>query len=235
VALREFCDAAGVTWKVWHVTPEHMHPRTAAKDYLGDLQEGWLTFECAGERRRLADVPHAWHELSDSALAALSRSASPVKQRAPEQTYRDYSAMLGRAPERDTAPEPAPKRSVATAQSDTPSRRRIFSDPAGHVVIVGVEPDSVSGGMNLHFRRDDKRGFTLAGCPDNWDQCSKEDLIKMYIEACYNVPPPPASRAAVAPARPAFDRTAPVSFSESEAGQDDGSDTGYRRRRSDLG
>ena len=47
------------------------------------LEKGWLVFESATERRRLAPIPEHWEELPDSALPALRDTATslPPRQR----------------------------------------------------------------------------------------------------------------------------------------------------------
>jgi hypothetical protein len=81
MAVRDFTDASGVSWKVWPVTPDSLQPKTAAEDYLGDYGEGWLCFESASERRRLANYPRDWAQLSDQALCDLLAAAAPVPHR----------------------------------------------------------------------------------------------------------------------------------------------------------
>jgi hypothetical protein len=81
MAVRDFVDPKGVSWRVWPVTPEALQPKTAAEDYLGDYGEGWLCFESAGERRRLARYPLDWENLSDQALCALLAAAAIVPAR----------------------------------------------------------------------------------------------------------------------------------------------------------
>jgi hypothetical protein len=84
MAVRDFVDANGVAWKVWPVTLESLQPRTAAEDYLGDYGEGWLCFESANERRRLARYPADWDSLSDEALCGLLATAALVPARRPK-------------------------------------------------------------------------------------------------------------------------------------------------------
>jgi hypothetical protein len=81
MAVRDFVDENGVTWRVWPVTPDALQPRTAAEDYLGEYGEGWLCFESAVERRRLPRYPEDWEELSDAELCALLVTAAVVPQR----------------------------------------------------------------------------------------------------------------------------------------------------------
>jgi hypothetical protein len=81
MAVREFTDARGVAWNVWPVTPDQIQPRTAAEDYLGAYGAGWLCFESAVERRRLASYPRDWERLSDAELCALLEKAAPASGR----------------------------------------------------------------------------------------------------------------------------------------------------------
>jgi hypothetical protein len=81
MAVRDFLDANGVSWRVWPVTPEALQPKTAAEDYLGDYGEGWLCFESAVERRRLARYPEEWVDLSDEELCTLLSAAAIVPAR----------------------------------------------------------------------------------------------------------------------------------------------------------
>jgi hypothetical protein len=81
MAVRDFVDANGVTWRVWPVTPESLQPKTAAEDYLGEYGDGWLCFESVTERRRLASYPTRWEELSDQELCALLGAAAVVPRR----------------------------------------------------------------------------------------------------------------------------------------------------------
>jgi hypothetical protein len=72
MAVREFSDRNGVLWRVWRTRP--------SRDvYLGKFREGWLTFECAGERRRLAPVPASWEDLSVTRLELMCRAAETTE------------------------------------------------------------------------------------------------------------------------------------------------------------
>ena len=81
MAVRDFVDGNGVSWRVWPVKPEALQPRTAAEDYLGDYGDGWLCFESATERRRLAMFPREWEGLSQAELCALLDTAAVVPKR----------------------------------------------------------------------------------------------------------------------------------------------------------
>jgi len=72
MAVREFSDKNGVLWRVWQTRP--------SRDiYLGKYREGWLTFECDGERRRLAPVPAAWEDLPVTRLELMCRAAETTE------------------------------------------------------------------------------------------------------------------------------------------------------------
>lgn len=81
MAVRDVVDTDGTTWKVWAVMSSAIHPKTAAEDYLGEYSEGWLCFEGANSRRRLAHFPQNWDKLSDKELLRLLDSAQVVRAR----------------------------------------------------------------------------------------------------------------------------------------------------------
>jgi hypothetical protein len=81
MAVRDFSDADGTGWRVWAVSVDALQPRTAAEDYLGEYGEGWLCFESATERRRLAGVPAGWEQFPVSELQALLGRAVLVPTR----------------------------------------------------------------------------------------------------------------------------------------------------------
>ncbi len=81
MAVRDFVDAEGVSWRVWPVSPEALQPRTAAEDYLGEYGDGWLCFESSSERRRLARFPRNWETVSDVEMRTLLSAAVPVPAR----------------------------------------------------------------------------------------------------------------------------------------------------------
>jgi hypothetical protein len=96
MAVREFTDRRAVEWRVWDVTPMHMHPTTRSEDYMADLRDGWLTFESGREKRRLeAPYPAEWTTFTIPQLEELCRRASLVirrKARTPSGERRAISA-----------------------------------------------------------------------------------------------------------------------------------------------
>lgn len=78
--MRAFRDAAGVEWQAYQAERNTGERR----DHLlpVEYRQGWLVFESATEKRRLAPVPPGWTELSDDALAALCATATVQTRRA---------------------------------------------------------------------------------------------------------------------------------------------------------
>jgi len=81
MAVRDIVDQKGVKWRVWAVQRSSIHPKTAAEDFLGDYGEGWLCFESANERRRLARFPQDWDRMADRDLLGLLTKAAVVPVR----------------------------------------------------------------------------------------------------------------------------------------------------------
>lgn len=73
--MRAFRDAAGVEWRMYQAERK---PEGERRDHLlpEEYRHGWLVFESATEKRRLAPVPPGWRDLSDEALAALCAKAT---------------------------------------------------------------------------------------------------------------------------------------------------------------
>jgi hypothetical protein len=62
--LREYKDTAGTIWRVWDVYPSGRGGSASAPHH--SFVDGWLCFESATEKRRLAPIPPDW-ELCDCA------------------------------------------------------------------------------------------------------------------------------------------------------------------------
>jgi len=79
--MRQFRDAAGVQWTVYQTERNASAER---RDHLlpAEYRHGWLVFESATEKRRLAPVPPRWSDLSDEALVTLCESAVLQTRRA---------------------------------------------------------------------------------------------------------------------------------------------------------
>jgi len=75
MAIREFTDSRGVTWRVWRTKPR------AGSVYDETLRAGWLTFESSQGRRRLAPIPTGWADATPERLDLMCRAAEAVATR----------------------------------------------------------------------------------------------------------------------------------------------------------
>ena len=73
MAYRTFTDKTGTEWQVWDIVP--------GKEVRHSLAGGWLTFESATEKRRLAPIPLYWVHTEDAELERLLQEAKPVPRR----------------------------------------------------------------------------------------------------------------------------------------------------------
>lgn len=170
MASREFTDSHGVVWRVWDVTPTHLHPLTRSEEYMEPWVGGWLTFECATEKRRLvAPYPSRWAQYDLSQLEALCRAAEPVGvKRATTPT----SSKLVKVEEEADRDE--------RAVSD-----RTFSSPRGRLWTVRLHEclrkDQTSE-MVLRFTAGDSV-VDLKEWPENWKELTREDYAMLLLDA----------------------------------------------------
>lgn len=99
MGYKAFVDAQRRRWDVWDVHPAAIERRTGLDRRRApradrperrvqverrrmrlapELRQGWLCFECAGERRRLAPIPSGWELLPEPELAVLCLRATPA-------------------------------------------------------------------------------------------------------------------------------------------------------------
>lgn len=76
---RTFTDAAGTEWQVWDTVPEANDTAMVREGFA----QGWLTFECAAEKRRLAPIPAQWEAVSEATLARYCAEAAPTQPTKP--------------------------------------------------------------------------------------------------------------------------------------------------------
>lgn len=170
--MREFTDSHGVDWRAWDVTPAQMHPVTRGEDYMADLQDGWLAFESAHEKRRLeAPYPANWKSFSIPKLEELIRRSSPVIRRrgtTPSGQRRAISA--------------AEIEKVSQAQSDA---RRTFTSPGGREWIVRIHECLDQEGKQqtvLRFTAGDIV-VDLRAWPEHWRDASVVEFAMMLLDA----------------------------------------------------
>lgn len=104
MALREFTDPEGTQWLAWDVppgqnavvrsgvdrrrtvTPGYAPERRVAPDRrkritAPGLENGWVCFQSAGDKRRLYPPPTGWDGLAADELIRLCGQAEPVSPR----------------------------------------------------------------------------------------------------------------------------------------------------------
>ena len=170
--MREFTDTDDVEWRVWAVTPQHMHPVTRAEDYMGDLQDGWLAFESDVEKRRLeAPYPTAWESFSIAELENLCRIAAPVLKRRSRSPSGERRAITALEIEREVE-------AVA-------NERRTFTSPGGREWTVRIHECLDLGGTEqkvLRFTAGDIV-VELKHWPEQWREASTLEFAMMMLDA----------------------------------------------------
>lgn len=83
MALREFSDDNGRQWQAWDTHPASLQAdqRPVREKYL----QGWVTFMCGRERRRLTPVPAEWASADEALLRDWLTQAdeAPPQRRLP--------------------------------------------------------------------------------------------------------------------------------------------------------
>jgi hypothetical protein len=74
VTHKTFKDRQGKTWDVWQVDPKQGSHAPVAEEF----SFGWLCFESADEKRRLAPVPEGWERADDDTIEQWCCIAKPV-------------------------------------------------------------------------------------------------------------------------------------------------------------
>lgn len=191
--VREFTDSRGVEWRVWDVTPAHMHPVTRGEDYLADLQEGWLAFEAGREKRRLeAPYPDDWTTAPIPVLEELCRRASVVIRRRPRTASAQRQAANAVAIEHE-----------AIREADDV---RAFNSPRGREWLVRLHECLDEAGATqtvLRFTSGDVV-LELADWPASWRELNAHDYALLLLDA---IPPRRHARTR-GPQRRADDRPA---------------------------
>ncbi|MEO5815414.1 MAG: hypothetical protein ABIT20_09060 [Gemmatimonadaceae bacterium] len=189
--MREFTDSRGVEWRVWAVTPAHMHPITRGEDYMDKLQDGWLAFESASEKRRLeTPYPTDWQTAPLAQLELLCRRASP-------------------APKRKAATPTSQRRAISAVEIEREAEananaRRTFMSPGGRTWTVRVHEclDRKGAAQTvLRFTAGDLV-LELLEWPENWRDLSVIEYAVLLLDA----EPPRRSVAGDGPQRRLDDR-----------------------------
>jgi hypothetical protein len=190
MALREFVDSQHVEWKVWDVTPEQMHPVHAREMFHGryvDYQEGWLVFESATERRRLAPFPSRWGEFPDVEIETLLRMAEvvPPRRTASETQsgqFRRYTEERAAGAEGATASPEASREASREASHDTPAGVvRRFLGPSGRTWSATIVDRG--GASVLRFTASDGTACDVERYPEDWSRYTRERLSELLRSA----------------------------------------------------
>lgn len=172
MAVREFTDSRRVEWRVWDVTPQHLHPVTRAEEFLSHLQDGWLAFDSGTQKRRFqAPYPANWTTMSIASLEALCQRAVPVPKRPAPTGTGKQRAVLATEMEKE-----AMRRAPA---------HRAFLSPGGREWTVRVHECLDRAGDEqkvLRFTTDDIV-VELSRWPDDWHAASVERFALMLLDA----------------------------------------------------
>lgn len=172
MAVREFTDSKRREWRVWDVTPEHIHPATRGEDFMSSLQSGWLAFESGSEKRRLsAPYPPQWITASIAELEELCQAAKPVSRRGAQS---------------DTGRRRAERVSESEQQAMEAAHAQLtFRSPRGREWTVRVHECLDKEGahqMVLRFTADDIV-VELPEWPENWQSATPADFAMMLLDA----------------------------------------------------
>jgi hypothetical protein len=172
MAVREFTDSKGIEWRAWDVTPEHLHPAPRTADFMSNLQDGWLAFESATEKRRMsAPYPADWTSYRIPDLEALCAKAKSVTRRGVQSDTGKRRAEVAKESE---------KQAIRSANAE-----RTFRSPRGREWTVRVHEcldREGSDEMVLRFTTDDII-VELKDWPDDWQSASIEDFALMLLDA----------------------------------------------------
>ena len=90
---RRIRDGHGTIWDIWDVLPgdvlagsydrrsgdrPHLPTPPSTPAVQPELENGWLCFQSADERRRSAPIPADWIDFPDNVLRSLLDAATPV-------------------------------------------------------------------------------------------------------------------------------------------------------------
>jgi hypothetical protein len=207
MAVREFTDSSGREWRVWDVMPESIHPQVSTEDYLAAMyQTGWLVFETKAEdeKRRLAEVPPGWSELTDAGLEVLLGRAEvipPRKLRAlrearGEEAARQQERAAKRAQELADLPTAARSAVPEEERPDVTDLGvvRTFRYPGGRYWTVCVIRFPEEGGPPVLRFTAGARDIDMKNWPKDWADYRDDQLINLLRRAAPRPSAPPPRR-----------------------------------------
>jgi hypothetical protein len=166
-----------------------MNPATVRELFLGEFEEGWLAFECATARRRLARWPKNWATMSDGDLEQLCETATLVTRRS--------GPLPG---ERQPGAEGSKPEAEATA---APAALSFAGDDGRHWMVSTVMAE-IDGHMStvLRFTASDGTVLDLEEWPDDWMRFTPLQLADMARRASPPRAAPGVSKPGKAEKRP---------------------------------
>jgi hypothetical protein len=185
MAVREFKDERGKSWRVWCIMPEAIHPVTRAEDYLADCyQLGWLVFETTAgdEKKRLCPFPKDWDEAEEHTLREMLGRAEVVSSRIPrhDQTQRETNdamptpAALADGPGTDNA---------SNADLTDLTVIRSFRYPGGRLWTAALAPDPHNEKTLVLRFTAGARAVNLERWPRDWPDFPDEALVDLLRSA----------------------------------------------------
>lgn len=170
MASREFTDTEGVVWRVWDVTPAHLHPVTRSEEYMEPYAGGWLTFESSTEKRRLvAPYPPRWVEYDLQQLQMLCRAAKPVARKRKQTPSGEQLAIIETSVDRD----------------ERADAERTFSSPRGREWVARLHEclrEDGSTEIVLRFTAGDSV-VDLKDWPKDWKEMTREQYALLLLDA----------------------------------------------------
>jgi len=205
VAVREFSDTSGTSWRAWNITPEASPPTRAARTAYTDLHDtGWIVFETPDgrEKRRLCPYPDQWATMSDAELLQLLVQASTVRRSrlAPGHGTPDAASQAGGLSQADPNASGADDRSAlgsggsaTTAAAVTVDFRaaRSFRYPGGRLWTVRVARVGDEGAQVLRFTAG-VRTLDLTDWPRGWATFETDELVELLRSVARAAPQAPA-------------------------------------------
>jgi len=170
MASREFTDSEGVVWRVWDVTPAHLHPITRAEEYMEPWAGGWLAFESAREKRRLvAPYPSRWVEYDVAQLELLLKAAEAVGAKKKDTPKSAKLAVV----------------EASVLEEQRAASERTFSSPRGRLWTVRQHECLNRDGSNevvLRFTAGDIV-VDLKDWPPDWKSYTRDQYALLLLDA----------------------------------------------------
>jgi hypothetical protein len=201
VAVREFSDTSGTSWRAWNITPESSPPTREARTAYTDLHDtGWIVFETPDgrEKRRLCPYPDQWATMSDAELLQLLVQASAVRRSRLALGHETPDAAIQKGGPAETELSTSEDRSAlgsggsaTTSAAVTVDFRtaRSFRYPGGRLWTVRVARIGDDGAQVLRFTAG-LRTLDLTDWPRDWATFETDELVALLRSVARLAPRP---------------------------------------------